>query len=57
MKSFPAPAIQTVKRAFGGRVENLTLIGGPNNNPTRETECIASRTYDHGRIQLIKEQP
>lgn len=31
-KSFPAPAIQTVKRAFWGRMENLTLIGGPNDN-------------------------
>ena len=30
MKSFPAPAIQTVKRAFGERMENLILIGGQN---------------------------
>ena len=57
MKSFPAPAIQTVKRAFGGRMENLISAEGRNDNPTRETECIASRTYDPERIQLIKEQP
>ena len=57
MKCFPAPAIRNANRPSGQMMENLISAEGRNDNPTRETECIASRTYDPGQIQLIKEQP
>lgn len=57
MKYFSALAIRNANHPSGQMMENLISAEGRNDNPTRETECIASRTYDPGRIQLIKEQP